>query len=370
MSMKAFKGRRNRFLLAGGTMAAALAVAVAGLAAPALARPSAPAATAGTTARGPGYPPPKGIYKPFINCPLNNPLMHEEGQLGPTNTFGGYGACTAGLATSGSITIGNITTPVTEPVNVQFGFAWQPGISNFPLPAYPPLAGESAILQTKPDLIPGTLTQELGCPSSDATVESICQQAQTRGGVYNQVYALAQEAGQISNFNLLAWTQPVKFKLINPLLGNNCYIGSDSTPIVLNPSLSVGPGGGLNEIMDPQPTVHPDTAVLAITGASASDSTFSAPGVLGCGPGGAANTGVDTALDAGAGLPATSGNSLTLNGTFDVGINFSPEDSTLTQPQDSASNLLAAFKASTNGEHSVKHKITMSKFKSLLGAGR
>ena len=34
-------------------------------------------------------------------------------------------ACTAGQVTSGSITIGNITTPVVRPVNVQFGF-WTP----------------------------------------------------------------------------------------------------------------------------------------------------------------------------------------------------------------------------------------------------
>jgi len=359
--MKALKLRkRNRFLFAGAAVTAA-AMAVAGLAAPALARPSAPAAQAGTTAQGPGYPPPKGIYKPFTNCPLNNPLMHE--------TIDAL-ACVAGLATSGSITLGNITTQVTEPVNVQFGFGFTPNDDNYPAPAFPPLAGPSAILKTKPDLIPESLTTALSCDTAtDATIQNICQQAQAKGGIYNQVWALAQEAGELRNFQLFNWTQPIKFKLINPLLGSNCYIGTDSDPVVVNPSLSVGPGGGLFIENDPRIDIHPDTGVLGINGAIASDNTFSAPGVLGCGPGGAANVAVDTALDAGAGLPATSGNSLTLSGTFDVGINFSPEDSTLPQPQDSASNLLAAFKASTNGEHSVKHKITMSKFKSLLGVG-
>ena len=49
----------------------------------------------------------------------------------------------------------------------------------------------------------------------------------------------------------------------------------------------------------------------------ASDTTFSAPGVTGCGPGGAKNIPVDEALDTGTGLPAASGvNSLTLNGNF------------------------------------------------------
>src|SRR5579863_7753614 len=67
---------------------------------------------------GPGYPPPGGIYTLFTNCPLNNPLMHES-------VF--VAACVGGYATSGSIKIGNITTPVVRPVNVQL-----------PPPARPP----------------------------------------------------------------------------------------------------------------------------------------------------------------------------------------------------------------------------------------
>jgi len=340
-------------------------VAVAGLAAPALARPSAPAAQA-TTVRGPGYPPPKGIYKPFTNCPLNNPMMHEVMPI--TDSGGGFAACVAGNAVTGSITLGTITTQVTEPVNVQFGFFIPPADSNFyPAPAVPPLAGPSAILTTKADLIPESLTTALSCDTAtDATIENICQTAETKGGAYNQVYALAQEAGQVSNFQLLSWTQPVKFKLINPLLGGNCYIGTDSQPIMLNPSLSVGPGGGLSVLNDPQPAIHPDTEILEITGASAGDSTFSAPGVVGCGPGGVANVAVDEALDASSGLPAVSGNSLTLTGTFDVGVNTASEDSSLSQPQDDANNLLAAFLASTSGEHSVKHRITMKQFRHKL----
>jgi hypothetical protein len=363
MTMKTSRWRNRRgFLGTGVAVTAAVAAAVAGLAAPALARPS--AAQAGTSVRGPGYPPPKGIYAPFTNCPLKNPMMHE---VMDTNG-GGLAACTAGLATGGSIKIGNITTPVVENVDVQFGFFIPPGDVNFfPAPAVPPLAGTPAILSTKPDPLPQTLTQALGCPSSNATVETLCQQAQTRGGNYNKVSALAQQAGQISNFALLSWTQPVKFKLVNPLLGSNCYIGSDEFPVVLNPSLSLGPGGSSFFENDPAPAVHPDTIVFGLTGAVASDSTFSAPGVTGCGPGGAANVAVDDALDASSGLPAASGtNSLTLTGNFSVAVTATSEDSSLPQPQDDASGLLAAFKASTNGEHSVKHKITLSQMKTLL----
>jgi hypothetical protein len=232
----------------------------------------------------------------------------------------------------------------------------------------PPLAGTSALLSTKPDLIPGSLSSILGCPSTNSVVQTICQKIpSTPGG--NQVYALAQQVGNLRNFALFSWTQPVKFTLINPLLGSNCSIGSDAFPVVLNPQLSVGPGGGLTVANDPFPTVHPDILVLTLTGALATDNTFTAPGVTGCGPGGANNVLVDEALDAGAGVPSASGNSLTLNGTFGLAVSFGPEDSTLPQPNDAGAGLLAAFKASTNGGNSVKHLVSMSQAKAMLSPG-
>lgn len=365
--MKRLSRPIRRALWTGGVVATATATAtlVVGVTSSVSAQST---STSTTSARGPGYPPPKGIYKGFTNCPLNNPIMHED--LPITDAGGGLAACVSGDATGGSITIGNISTTVAQPVNVQFGFFTPPMDDTFyPAPAVPPLAGTSAILSTQPDLIPEPLTQALGCPSSDPTVENICQQAQTRGGSSNQVFALAQEAGaSISNFQLVSWTQPLKFHLINPLLGSNCYIGSDEQPVVVNPSISVGPGGGLVVEQDPAPTVHPDTEVLGINGAVASDTTFAVPfGVTGCGPGGVANVAVDEALDAASGLPSASGaNNLTLTGTFDIAATAASEDSSLSQPQDDAADLLAAFKASTNGEHSVKHLVTMAQMKAML----
>jgi hypothetical protein len=158
----------------------------------------------------------------------------------------------------------------------------------------------------------------------------------------------------------------VKFQLINPLLGSSCSIGTDAFPVVLHPQLSIGPGGGISVVMDPEPTVHPFVEQLVINGAVASDTTFSAPGVTGCGPGGANNVFVDEALDAGSGLPAASGNSLTLNGSFALAAGFASEQSTPPAVPDDAADLLAAFKASTNGEHSVKHLVTMSQAKSMF----
>jgi hypothetical protein len=64
----------------------------------------------------------------------------------------------------------------------------------------PPIAGLSAMLSTKPDLIPEPLTTMLGCPSTNHVVENLCQQAKFYGGKYLDVYALAQEDGAITNF--------------------------------------------------------------------------------------------------------------------------------------------------------------------------
>jgi hypothetical protein len=279
---------------------------------------------------GPGYPPPGGIYTPFTNCPLLKPLMQES-------VLGSATGCIAGDTTSGSIKIGNITTAVVHPVVAQFG-VWDPPNAmpnQFTGGILPPFAGLSAQLVSSPEFVPGGLLQALGCPSSDPTVENLCQEAKYFGGKYLRVYAEAQSAGPITNFLLTTWTQPLKFRLINPLLGPHCYIGSSDNPVVVNPMVN----GTLVEENDPDPKRHPDTAVLAVTNATATDSTFAAPGVTGCGPGGSANIAIDEAIDTSVGLPSASGsNSLTLNGTFYFAACFAPANM--------ANILLSAFKAS------------------------
>ena len=350
--MKPSSPRFRRVLWLGTSGAAVAALVVAAVTSSVAAQRT---SLAGTSLRGPGYPPPRGMYAPFTNCPLKNPLMHESND---------FTACTGGNATSGSITIGNITTPVVQPVNVQFGF-YTPPSQTYYADVLPPRAGLSAQLVTKPDLIPQSLTTALGCPSSNTTVENICQQAQTRGGSYNQVYALAESDGAITNFALLSWTQPVMFKLINPLLGNNCTIGTVGNPIVLNPSLSIS-GGQI--VTDPNPAAHPDTSVLE-TQSTAADTTFSAPGVTGCGPGGVANIAVDEALDTGTGLPAASGNSLSLTGSFDIAVTEASNDTSVPQPADNAAILLSAFKASTSSEHGPGHNISVAQIKQLFKLG-
>ncbi len=354
---------RNRLLVGTATSAAAVALIAVGV--PAMALSAHPASHAGSGAGGPGYPPPGGIYAPFTNCPILNPLMQE-------GTSGSAVICSDGHVNSGSITIGNITTPVIEPVDVQFGGVqtananfggdWTTGIGGFAGGILPPPAGVGAMLVTKPDQIPGTLTQILGCATAtDPVVKSICTQAANGGPKDNKVFALAQSAGQLTNFGLTTWTQRLKFKLINPLLGSTCYIGNNNQPIVVNPNVTAAPGTSLEILPDPNPVKHPNTDVLEIPTAIATDNTFTAPGVTGCGPGGAKNIPVDEALDAGAGLPAASGvNSLTLNGAFAIADCFNTRNQ--------AKILLSAFSDSTKtaGPRESARRVPFSQLHSVL----
>jgi hypothetical protein len=285
---------------------------------------------------GPGYPLPKGIYKPFTDCPLLNPLMQESV---PNQVTG----CVAGQVTSGKIKLGNISTKVRAtikvkvPVTVQFGL-WDPpnaGDDQFTGGILPPPDGLANQLISVPQHVPGGLNAALGCPSTNKTVEKLCAAIQSVGGKDKPLYASAESAGPITNFQVVTWTQPIKFHLINPLLGANCFVGSDDNPVLVNPELN----GNLTQEVDPNPTAHPDTSVLKISKAVATDSSFAAPGATGCGPGGSANIAVDEAIDAAGGLPAASGsNNLTLNGTFFLADCFAPKNQ--------ANILLSAFKAS------------------------
>ncbi len=346
--------RRYRAFFVGATAVTAAGLLVAGLTSAAVGAQSKPHAS---TQVGPGYPPPGGIYTPFTNCPILNPIMAES-------TSGDATGCVAGQVANGSVVLGNITTPVVRPVDVQFGLwdppnasfggDWTGGIVQFAGGVLPPPAGLSAMLVTKPDLIPESLTTALGCSTTtDPVVKDLCTKAVNYGGKYLDVYALAQSAGQITNFGLTNWTQRIKFKLINPLLGNNCYVGNNNQPIVVNPNVTVAPGGQFIELPDPNPVKHPNTAVLEITKAIATDTTFTAPGVTGCGPGGAANISIDSALDAGTGLPSASGiNSLTLNGSFAIADCYNTSNQ--------AKILLSAFKDSVGTPPSARTHRTLT----------
>src|SRR5215813_8886543 len=117
--MKPSGERIRRVLWLGATTAATLALTVSvtsSVAAQPLHRDAA-------SHNRPGYPPPGGIYTMFTDCPIVNPLMQETPPISdPASGGSSVAGCSAGDVTSGTLKIGNITTQVVQPVNVQFGF--------------------------------------------------------------------------------------------------------------------------------------------------------------------------------------------------------------------------------------------------------
>jgi hypothetical protein len=99
-----------------------------------------------------------------------------------------------------------------------------------------------------------------------------------------KLYAVTELAGPPTGFNFSSVTIPIKVNLINPILGNSCYVGSVSSPIVLKlttgttspppPNKPItGKEGKLS--VDGQGVVHVDDGIFV-------DNAFSAPGASGC----------------------------------------------------------------------------------------
>jgi len=238
--------------------------------------------------------------------------------------------CVASENTSGTFTIHGIPVSITHPVTVQFGF-YSALDSNGNQILTPVMPADGRSLQDLPEEIPGGLPLLLLCPNGiNAQIAQLCKIAATSG--LTDLTALVLPAGPISNFGLTSFTQPVKIQLINPLLGGNCYIGSDDDPIVLNPTII---SGNLAFVPDPDPVRFPTTVVLEVLDAVATDDTFTVPVARGCGPGDVADDAINFLL----GLPSPSGtNALVLNGNALLADDFSAANQ--------IDSLKAAFKAS------------------------
>jgi hypothetical protein len=93
------------------------------------------------------------------------------------------------------------------------------------------------------------------------------------------LYAVTEAAGIPTIHSLNALTLPVKVHLINGVLGNNCYIGSVSSPVTFN--LVTGTSGKLTGT-PPKLSFTESPEILFAKGGKYVDNTFSAPGASGC----------------------------------------------------------------------------------------
>lgn len=226
---------------------------------------------------------PSGIWEPFDRCPLDDPRMKD-----PNNQSV---ICVSATTNGGWMQIGHTpkVSTVGAPVNVQFGLR---------------LLGEDAseletisqpdAVQATPVPVPGGL---IGLAGEQAIKNLL-------GSVPSllRVHALVEQAGPIRNFDLLGalsgtpvFEMPVKIHLLNPVLGDRCYIGSNADPIILRPQWGPtdppppnepieGFPGELGFDNDENAPPEAGASVIKQLGATMVDNTFSVPKARNCGP--------------------------------------------------------------------------------------
>jgi hypothetical protein len=260
--------------------------------------------------------PPSGIYTGMGQCPLNSKVMQD-----PTNLQVG---CVISVTNGGSVTIGSNTIALTSPITLQFGVVWPAGGPTVDFPD-----GSSAnVYTTVPPANGKTLT-------ADPLQVSIPGIANIIPGV-TSVFAIVQLAGPITRFLPLAtgedapvFVLPIKLHLLNALFGLNCYIGSDSTPILLKPTTGTTsppppatPITGDPGTIDVQPDPNGHNAIVAsFAGARLVDNSVGVPGATGCGLFGA----LDPLINLAFGLPAAPGQNAVI--FDDTNTSFALDDS-------------------------------------------
>lgn len=227
-------------------------------------------------------------FAPFTNCPVETAKT-----------------CMVATTTSGEFKLDLKTTPIVNPVVLQGGLASEL-FADQPLLA--PTAGEAVSRTAQP--VPGGLTglsEAIGGPVT-ATAELVGPPS-----------SIIVNKGNLLSQGGVAVTLPIKVKLDNENLGKECYIGSDTEPIVLH--LTTG-------TTSPSPPNQPITGsrgtlegggkgkIVKVKGNSLVDNNFAVPGASGCGE--SLSTVLDAVVDAGIGIPAPAGfNTAIMNGELE-----------------------------------------------------
>jgi hypothetical protein len=253
---------------------------------------------------------PTGEFAQFSECPLNRETITD---------------CVYSVTTGGSVTIGAKTVPIENPVILQGGFEGvSPNIDFFG-------AENGDTLSETPQPVPGGLVGVTAPKWWPKFVQDWFNGLISEGftGV-NAIVKLAKPATSIElNTEALLNREgttlglPVKVKLENAILGNNCYIGSNTTPMQLN--LTSGTSGSLEGSFGTL-TFNEEFTLITVTGAAIVDGTFEAPAAQGCG--GIFSLFVDPLVNSILGTPSKSGkNAAILEADFQDGAAFAVRES-------------------------------------------
>jgi hypothetical protein len=234
---------------------------------------------------------PKGEFAPFAECPLSHAALF---------------ACVYSESNGGFFQIGKKTVPLVNPVILQGGLEGTTFVG----------AENGETLSKTPQPVPGGLLGIVAPAWWPIWLQNWFNEQINNGltGV-NATVELAGPASaiKINTLNLLlekgtALSLPTKIKLSNPILGSNCYIGSNSSPVVIEftsgetapppPNKPIHGSAGT-------PTVNEAGTLITLSGGSLVNNSFAAPGASGCG--GIFSFFIDPLVNSLVGLPSPAG---------------------------------------------------------------
>jgi hypothetical protein len=251
-----------------------------------------------------------GRFAVFDQCPSTNPEVKQ---------------CLYSVTTGGTVVLGSASTPIRNPVVVQGGFKFNFEAENYTF--YDASDGQTLVPTPQP--VPGGLLGVVKPEEFTEPLKAILEAVLENGftGV-NATLELASSTVGFNERNLLAeegvaLELPVKVRLENPFLGSNCYIGSNTEPIMWNlttgttsPPAPNKPISGKTGFLDGE---EEGGLITKITGDELVDNSFSAPGATGCGPLPLSEIIVDPVIDAKLELPSAKGkNSAVLKNEVEV----------------------------------------------------
>jgi len=247
---------------------------------------------------------PTGEFEPFGECPLNRETIKF---------------CVHSVSSEGEFTIGSKTVPLVNPVTLQGGYEGKASELQF----YGAENGET--LSKTPQPVPGGLLGIVAPKWWPIWIQVWFNNLINEGftGVNATVELTGPSKGltniKLNTTNLLneegtALGLPAKIKLSNAILGSNCYIGSESSPVQLN--FTTGTSGALAGAAG-ESVANEAFTLIKFTGGRLVDGTYTAPGVSGCG--GIFSFLIDPLVDGILGVPSGEGeNSAVLEGTIET----------------------------------------------------
>ncbi len=268
---------------------------------------------------------PGGVFSVFADCPL---VAFRALGVPPGRSLCGYHQMM-----SGELVLGSMDVPIDRTITLQGGFIPTTPTTEVEFFGYPPENGE--IMSKTEQNVPGGLSGLLDCEEikgngyRERFERYACRALSFYGGT-SGVTATLENVATVENptiYNEHATAVrmgtsvrlPIRVHLKNPLLGNSCYIGSESNPIELE--LTTGTTSPLppnkpieGEIGSNETLEENGLLMLRTPDNSLADNTFSVPAAEGCGE--SFSSIIDPLLDSKLKLPSPDGyNTAILTGT-------------------------------------------------------